>query len=432
MSHRYDRTIDVGTLARVEGEGALHVTVRDGTVEDLQLQIYEPPRFFEGLLRGRHFTEPPDVTARICGICPIAYQLTASQALEDVCQVLIPDPIRDLRRLLYCGEWIQSHVLHVFFLHAPDFLGMHSALDLADTHPETLRQALALRGAGNSILEAIGGRAVHPVTLRLGGFQRVPAKSDLRALLPRLEAALTTALDAVAWVGTFDFPDIEHDFVQMSLTTTDRYPIEAGTIVTSDHRAFDASTYLDHVVEQQLPHATALYATLVDGTPFVLGPSSRFSLNAERLPARAAEAARAVGLTPPARNPFRSIVVRAVEIVAAIEDAIGLIERYTVPDRPYVDVQPMPGVGYGVTEAPRGILHHRYELAEDGTVTAAIIVPPTSQNQHAIEADVRRVVEQGLDLDETDLQRQCEQAIRNHDPCISCATHFLDLQIDRA
>jgi sulfhydrogenase subunit alpha len=434
MTHRGspDRTLRVGSLARVEGEGAMHVEVRDGHVIDVQLQIYEPPRFFEAFLRGRAFTEPPDITARICGICPVAYQMSACAAIEDACGVSVDPAVADLRRLLYCGEWIESHALHVYLLHAPDFLGFDGAVELARAHRTVVERGLQLKKVGNQVMETIGGRAIHPVNVRVGGFYRVPSRHELRPLAERLRWALDAALDTVDWVAGFDFPDFELHHELMALNQPGTYPIEAGgRLESSDGLGFAVNEFEQHVVEEQVAHSNALHARLEGRGRYMVGPLARYSLNSSRLSAAAVRAAAQAGLGPICRNPFRSIVVRSVEIVYACEEALRLIEGYEPPARPFVDVAPRAGAGYGCTEAPRGALYHRYDLAPDGTILAARIVPPTSQNQAAIEDDLRRFVEARLDLPTAELTAACEQAIRNYDPCISCATHFLNLDMER-
>lgn len=423
------RTIRVGTLTRVEGEGALHVELRDGVPERVELNIYEPPRFFEAFLRGRAHTEPPDITARICGICPVAYQTSACNALEDACGVTLDPQVTALRRLLYCGEWIHSHALHIYMLHAPDFLGEPDVIAVARNHRAAVERGLALKKAGNRLMELVGGRSIHPINVRLGGFYSVPTKADLKPIAEQLQAALDHALATVAWVAGFDFPDltVEHEMLAL---TGDRYPLEDGRIARSAGEPFGIAEFSDHVRETQVPHSTALHATL-DGTPHLTGPLARFSLNSALLTPVAREAATSAGLGDECRNPFRSIIVRAVETVYAVEEALRIIEAYEPPARPFVDVPARPGVGHGVSEAPRGLLYHRYEIGEDGLIAAAVIVPPTAQNQAAIEDDLTRVVMAGVDLDDAELTSMCERAIRNHDPCISCATHFLTLTVTR-
>jgi sulfhydrogenase subunit alpha len=432
MSHRSDRTLDVRALARVEGEGAMHVRVRDGAVEDVRLEIYEPPRFFEAFLRGRRHTEPPDITARICGICPVAYQMSACAAIEDACGVAVDQPIADLRRLLYCGEWIESHTLHIYLLHAPDFLGYPSALELAKDRKDIVERGLALKKAGNEILELVGGRAIHPINVRVGGFYRAPATRELAALREKLRVALDQALDTVQWAAGFEFPDFHHDHEMLALVTPGRYAIESGSAATTGGRAFAPQQFEEHVIEEQVPHSTALHAHLPGGVPYLVGPAARYTLSRQWLSPLARQAADAAGLGADCRNPYRSILVRAVETVYAVEEAMRLIDQYEPPARPSVDVPPRAATGFGATEAPRGVLFHRYALDADGLITSARIVPPTSQNQASIEADLRRFVAARLDLDDELLTWQCEQAIRNYDPCISCSTHFLDLTIDRA
>ena len=433
MTHKLDgdHLLQVDALARVEGEGAMRVRVRGGRVTDVELQIYEPPRFFEALLRGRAFTEPPDITARICGICPVAYQMSACQAIEAACGVTIPEDIRLLRRLLYCGEWIESHALHIYLLHAPDFLGYEGAVDMARDHREVVEQGLRLKKAGNALMTLVGGRAVHPVNVRVGGFYRLPSKADLRALRPALEQALQDALATVRLVSTFEFPDLEqpHEYVALR-APAEEYPLERGSVVTSGGLQFDAAEFEQHVVEEHVARSNALHARLAGVGTYVVGPLARYSLNFPRLSPLAREAAVAAGLGETCRNPFRSIVVRAVETVFACEEALRIVEGYDDTGPSSIDVVPQAGVGHGATEAPRGILYHRYELAADGTITAARIVPPTSQNQSSIEADLLQFVQANLGLDHDLLTRRCEQAIRNYDPCISCATHFLDLTVD--
>lgn len=424
------RTLSVGALTRVEGEGALHVTLKDGTLESVQLNIYEPPRFFEAFLRGRAHTEPPDLTARVCGICPVAYQVSACNAIEDACGVQVDEDLVALRRLLYCGEWINSHALHIYLLHAPDFLGYSDIVGMARDHAAAVERGLALKKAGNQLMEFVGGRAIHPVNVRLGGFYSVPTRQEFRPVAEQLRRALDHAVATVEWVSGFDFPDLEIEHEFLALTATGQYPIENGAIARSAGRPFPVADFTSHVIESQVPHSTALHATLDSGR-HLTGPLARFSLNSSTLSPIAAEAAANAGLSAECRNPFRSIIVRGVEVVYAIEEALRIIADYQRPSRPFVDVPARAGVGHGVSEAPRGLLYHRYEIGEDGLVVAATIIPPTSQNQAAIEADLARVVSDNLALDDTALTVLCEKVIRSHDPCISCSAHFLTLTVER-
>jgi coenzyme F420-reducing hydrogenase alpha subunit len=425
------RIIKVEALARVEGEGSLSVKVKNGKVTELHFGIFEPPRFFEAFLRGRDYSEVPDITARICGICPIAYLMGASQAMEDALGITVTKPIRDLRRLVYCGEWIESHALHVYMLHAPDFLGLSDALELAAVNRPLVENALRLKKMGNEILELIGGRAIHPVGLRVGGFYKTPRKKELRTLIEELKWAIETSVATVKLVGGFDFPDIEQDYNFMALRHPDEYAIHEGRLITSSGLDFPARDFLKHIDEEHVPWSNALHGVAKDGGHHHVGPLARYNLNYDKLSPLARDTAKAVGLGPVVRNPFKSIVVRSVELVQVCQDALAIVENWEEPDRPFVEATVKAGEGHGCTEAPRGICYHRYRLAKDGAVEDARIIPPTAQNQKVIELDLWKVVQSNLHKSDEDIKWRCEQAIRNYDPCISCATHFLKLDIVR-
>ncbi len=425
------RTIRVDALARVEGEGGLTVQVRNGSVSDVKLRIYEPPRFFEAFLRGRRYSEAPDITARICGICPVAYQMSAVHAMEDAFGITVDPSVRALRRLLYCGEWIESHVLHVAMLHAPDFLGYESAIHMAKDHPEVVKTALELKKVGNDVVALLGGREIHPISVRVGGFYKVPRRAELGPLAERLKWAQGEALSLVRLVAAFDFPDFERDYEFVALRHPTEYPMSEGRLVSNRGLDIAASEYEEHFREDHVAHSNALHSVLLARGAYHVGPLARFSLNFDRLPEVARDAAIAAGLGPTCFNPFKSIVVRAVETVFAVGEALRLIEGYEPPARPAIEVAPKAGRGHSITEAPRGILYHRYSLDAEGTILEARIVPPTAQNLKTIENDLWKLVPQSLDLPDEQLQLRCEQAIRNYDPCISCATHFLKLRVDR-
>ncbi len=431
MTEKRTKTIKTDALARVEGEGAMIVRIANGEVEEVKLNIYEPPRFFEAFLRGRGFTEVPDITARICGICPVAYQMSSVTAMEMACGVEVGGQLRALRRLLYCGEWIESHALHVFMLHAPDFLGYESALELARDNPGVVTSALELKKAGNELMTVVGGREVHPINVKVGGWYRAPRKRELATLVPHLERAREIALEAVRITAGFDFPDYSQDYELVALDHPGEYPIDRGRVVSNRGLDIAVQEYDDHFAEEHVEWSNALHSQIIARGSYLCGPLARWALAADRLSPVAREAAADGGLDPSERNPFRSIVVRCVELVYAADEALRIIADYEEPDTPSVDVEPRAGVGYGCTEAPRGILYHRYELDSSGTILDAKIVPPTSQNQRTIEEDLRGVVERSLDLPDDELSIRCEQTIRNYDPCISCATHFLKLDIER-
>ena len=421
----------VPVLARVEGEGALDLEVHDGHLKTLRLRIFEPPRLFEKFLEGREYQEIPDMVARICGICPVAYQMSAVHAVEGVFG-LDPGPwVRAMRRVFYCGEWIQSHSLHIHLLAAPDFLGYSSVSEMARAHPDVVRRGLALQALGNEIIRLFGGRSVHPVGARVGGFHRAPSRAEVAALREQVRAALPGAEALVAWTASLNLPDDPQDFVSVALRHLDEYPMNEGRIVSSDGLDISIADYETHFPERQEPHSTALYTTL-NGRPYLVGPLARLNLNLDRLHTPVREALGRTGIAFPSRNMFHSMVARAAEIHYALLEVSRLLEDYAEPEVSFVPAVPRSGPGYGCTEAPRGLLWHRYDLDTAGQVLHARIVPPTSQNQARIEADLRHALETlGLDRDDETLRQQAEMVIRNYDPCISCATHFLTVRVEQ-
>jgi sulfhydrogenase subunit alpha len=425
------RTIEVDILARVEGEGALTIVLEGDRAIEARLRLFEPPRLFEAMLRGRACTEAPDLTARICGICPVAYQMSSCHAVEDALGVRVDGTLRELRRLMYCGEWIESHVLHMVMLHAPDFLGMPDAMTLAKQHPERVRGGLRVKKAGNAIVGLLGGREIHPINVRIGGFYAVPSRAALDALVPELEAALDEAEQLLDWLATLAFPSFSRDYELVALRHPTEYPMLEGRLVSTKGLDIDVHEFAEHVEEHQVSYSTALHARIKGRGSYQSGPLARFVLNADRLTPRAAAAAARVGLDPSCRNPYRMLLVRGVETIHALDLAIQIARAYVPPSEPAVPVAMRAGTGQAITCAPRGILYHRYILDETGLVTDAVIAPPTSQNQRGIEEDLLAMgpLLASLPLDQA--TRRAEHAVRNYDPCISCSTHFLTLRFEQ-
>ena len=431
MSRLGTRTIKIDTLARVEGEGALYIKMAGERVTDVKLKIYEPPRMFEAFLRGRHCSEAPDITARICGICPIAYQMSALHAIERALGIKIDPAVRLLRRLFYCGEWIESHVLHVYMLHAPDFLGYQDVIEMASDHRPVVERALRLKKIGNRIIQLMGGREIHPVSAAVGGFYKTPSRHQLRELVGDLEWALDASLETVRWTSSLPFPDFEQDYEFVSLRHPDEYPLNEGRLVSNRGLDIDAAEYEDCFAELQVKHSNALHSVVRGRGSYLVGPLARFNLNFDKLPEIARKAAIDVGLRPPVKNVFRSIVVRAVELVFVCSEALSLIDQYEPPNTPRAEAPNRAGVGQAITEAPRGILYHRYDVDERGLIVTAKIIPPTSQNQRRIEDDLREYAAHLAALPLEEATWKCEQAVRCYDPCISCATHFLKVVVER-
>jgi len=425
------KTIRMDLIARVEGECALDLQVHDGQVDRARLTIFEPPRLFEALLRGRSYDEAPDITARICGICPIAYQMGAVHAMEHALGIQVGDPWRMLRRLIYCGEWIESHTLHMVMLHAPDFLGYADAIQMARDHGDMVQTGLSLKKTGNEIMRTLGGREIHPVNVKVGGFYRMPSTAELEPLAQLLERAQDSAIRILRWASGFEFPDFERDYEFVAMRHPSEYPINEGRIISSRGLDMAVAEFDAEFEERHVEHSTALQSVIKSRGSYLVGPMARYSLNFDRLPTAVQALARDAGLERTCRNPFKSILVRAVEVIYACQEARRLIDAYEVPVAAMIPVQLRAGIGHGCTEAPRGLCYHRYEIDDRGIILGARIVPPTSQNQLSIEEDLREMAARYIDSPEDTLKYQCERSIRNYDPCISCSTHFLKLAVHR-
>ena len=425
------KNIEVSALARVEGEGGLLIRVKNGEICQVEVNIYEPPRFFEGFLQGRHFQEVPDITARICGICPVAYQMSSVQALEAALGVVITPEIRLLRRMLYCAEYIESHALHVYMLQAPDLLGHESALSLAEDAPEVVQKALRLKKIGNELLKAIGGRSVHPVKACVGGFYRWPELYAIKALIPELEWARQASLETVQFAAGLTYPEFEMDYEFVAISRPDEYAIYDGEVVSSRRGKIPLERFERAFIENHVRHSNALHSHGADGKPYFVGPLARLNLNFDQLRPVARQAAEEVGLQLPLRNPFKGLLARAIELVEVCDAAIELANAYTPSGSSHIPVTAGAGEGAGVSEAPRGLLYHRYVVDALGRVCFAKITPPTAQNFAQMEADLWKYAPGVLSLPHEEATLACEHLIRTYDPCISCATHFLKLKVEQ-
>jgi coenzyme F420-reducing hydrogenase alpha subunit len=427
-----EHDFEVVGIARVEGEGTLRLRVTDGAVREARLSIFEAPRYFEKLVVGRTPNEVVDIVTRICGICPVAYQMGASMAFEHLFEVEIDPPVRALRKLFYWGEWIESHALHVYLLHAPDFLGYESAIAMARDHKPVVEQALRLKKTGNEIMKLIGGRAIHPVSMRVGGFSRTPSRDEIAAFREPLTEALALSQATLSLVAGFKAPTFERDPLYVAIKHPTEYGLNEGRIVSTDGIDVPLWGWREAFREEQHESTNALHARTLDGRVYQLGPSARVTLNAGQLHPLAKEALERSGLAGQiARNPYWSIAARAVELIHASAAALDIVDSYQEPARPFTPWTPRAGAtGWG-SEAPRGICWHHYDLDDDGKIVAAQIIAPTGQNQGMIEQDLAEFAPQVLALPHAEATVRLEQLIRSYDPCISCATHFLTLQIER-
>jgi coenzyme F420-reducing hydrogenase alpha subunit len=423
------REIHVPILTRVEGEGALNIVLNQKAIERVELNIYEPPRFFEAFLSGRSHNEVADITARICGICPIAYQMTAVQAIESAWGIDIPVPVQRLRRLMYLAEWIESHGLHIHLLHAPDFFGCDSGLDLAKQNPQAVQRGLKVKKIGNHVLEILGGRAIHPISLAVGGFYRLPRREELNALIEDFRWGLQASIEITRWVGSFEFPDFHSPSIYVALQSPREYAIMSGSVASSDGGLLQISDYEDVFYEEHVPHSTALHSRRKGSEkPYQVGPLARVHLNYDSLSPTAKRLAEEIKWVLPTFNPYHSIIARALELIQAFEEGLEIIKAFEPTTKARQDYQPSEGHGCSITEAPRGLIYHRYDLNSDGTVRSAKIVPPTSQNQRQIEQDLYKALPGLLECDDAYVAQTCEKLIRNYDPCISCSTHFLKVR----
>lgn len=423
------KNIKVPALARVEGEGGLYIGLKNGKAVEIRLDIYEPPRFFEGFLRDRYLQEVPDITARICGICPVAYQMSAVYALENALGVKISPQVRALRRLMYCGEYIESHALHIYMLQAPDLLGKESVLEVAAEAPDVVKTALRLKKIGNELLKAIGGRSVHPVNVCVGGFYSWPDAKAIKALLPDMEWGLNAAIDTVKLALTLPYPDLEIDYEFVALHHPEEYGVIEGDVLSSNGRKLSISEYENGYIEEHVRHSNALHSRTVDNNTYLVGPLARLNLNHEQLMPRAKNSLQEFGIRLPVKNPYKSLIARSIELVHFYEEAIQLIKEYKPSGPAHLELKLKAGEGSGATEAPRGLLYHRYKIDARGMVQFAKITPPTAQNLPRIEADLFKLTPKIVSLPEAEATLIAEHLVRSYDPCISCATHFLKLKI---
>jgi sulfhydrogenase subunit alpha len=425
------RLLELSPMARVEGSGAIRMKIEGDQVSEIALDILEPPRFFEAFVRGRHFSEIPDLTARICGICPVAHQMTSAQALERALGAALPSQLIRLRRLMYCAEWLESHALHVFLLNLPDFLGFDSAIAMAAVHPELVSRGLRIKRAGSAVVELLGGRATHPVSIRVGGFSKTPERHELEALRAELAWALEASVDAGMFLAALDFPPFVSEPEFVALRSHD-YAVNQGVIATSRGEEFPVEEFEEHFGEQQVTHSTALHSVRSrDGRAYMVGPLARLAINLDRLTPAAADLAIHCGIRWPSANPFHGIVARAIEMVFACEESLAIIDSWSEPPVDHMPVETASGSGCSATEAPRGLLYHRYSVSERGLIESARITPPTAQNLRRMDDDLHRLATAHVHLEDKELGHLCERLVRTFDPCISCSTHAIRVEIER-
>jgi coenzyme F420-reducing hydrogenase alpha subunit len=417
------KEIRVDHLARVEGEASFWIKAEEAKVREVILNVYEPMRFFEAFLAGKRWDEVHELASRICGICYT--QITALRAIENSLGVEVSEQTSKLRDLLTIGGIIQSHVLHLYFLAIPDCLGYESAIAMANNYPEVVKRGLKLKQLANQLQTLIGGRAVHPVTTRVGGFTSLPDESDLKELSSRLKEAKEDALETVRIFKKLKIPDFERKCEHVALRSKKGYPLNLGKLSSTEGLSCEESEYRKYIEEKQVPPSHAKYSTLRGRNSFLVGPLARMNLNFDRVCEDSKGVAKEIGIKFPNFNPFVNNIARAIEVVQYLADAINLIESTKIRKEKQETIKVKPSRGCAITEAPRGILYHYYELDRKGLVSKADIVTPTAHNVLNIEKDLAAFSPSLLDLPQAKAQFECEKLIRAYDPCFSCSVHLI-------
>jgi len=436
--HR-DININLEYLTRVEGHGNIVVNVKEGRLETCHLDIVEAPRFFEGLLRGRSIFEAQHITSRICGICSCSHSLASIQAAEDALSITPSEQTIKIRKLLLYFEILDSHLLHIYFLEAPDLLGVKSFVPLIGTHNEVIRRALRIKKTCNDLCEILAGRHIHPISMTIGGFTKVPKEKDLDAMLDLLEGMRHDIEATVEFVSAFKFPGFERDTEYVALVSDDgEYPLLTGDMGSSDGVRMNKKDYKKVTNEFIVPHSSAKHAKL-SRKSYAVGSLARFNLNYEQLHPKAKETAHALGIKPRCINPYLNTVAQMVESVHCFNEAVSIVQDLKNiginPDEQIVvglnegsRIPVKAGNGVGAVEAPRGTLFHNYEIDEKGIILNANCIIPTSQNLNNIERDMEKLVPEILDKSDEEITRSLEMLVRAYDPCISCATHLVDVK----
>ena len=423
--------VNVHHVTRVEGHGNIVVDVRDGTLEQCELQIVETPRFFEAMLRGRPYMQASHITSRICGICAIGHATASLRASERALQVELSEQTQLLRKLAVHGEILDSHILHVYMLVAPDFLGVGSVIPLAASHPDVVKRALRMKKFSGDLCAGIVGRHTHPIAMTVGGFTHFPSASVLEDLRAQAEDLIADIDATVELFGTLPWPNFERETEYVALVQDGEYGFIDGVIASTDGAEVALDDYRTVTNERLEPHATAKHCAF-NRDSYMVGALARFNNKHEQLLPRAKAAAKHLGLEPVSYNPFLNSAAQVVEIVHCVDDVINLLdtllERGVEPEEP-APITLSPGArGVGGCDVPRGTLFHEYQIGEDGLIEEANCVIPTGQNLGNVDRDMRALVPTLLTEPEDDIRLKMEMLVRAYDPCISCSTHFLNVE----
>ncbi len=425
----HDFHVGIEHITRVEGHGNIIIDVKEGKIKELRMDIVESPRFFEAMALGRSYKEVAHLTSRICGICAVTHTTTSIKAIESALGFEPSIQTIKLRKLLLNAEFIQSHILHVYFLTAPDFFRVGSVFGMVKDNKDDVLRGMRIKTLANELCALVGGRHIHPITLKIGCFSKNPEPKDLAAFKKRIEDAWPDIEETVKFFKNLKTPEFERETEYISLTNPDEYALYGGNIKSSDSGEVEPANYLDKVKEFMVPHSTSKQAKS-NRDSYMVGALARFNNNYDQLHPKAKEVAEELGLTHPCYNPYMNNIAQVVETVHCIEDSISLIDDLISSDLKdeKIELIAKSGHGVGATEAPRGTLYHEHKIDDNGKITYANYIIPTGQNLANIENDLRSLVPNILNQPKDDVILDIEMLVRAYDPCISCATHLMKVK----
>ncbi len=421
--------INVHHLTRVEGHGNIVVNYEKGKVENFKLEIVESPRFFEVMLKGRHFTDAPQITSRICGICAVGHTIASLKACESAIAITPSKQTQEMRKIILNAEMMQSHVLHVYFLALPDFLNVSSVIPLVKTNPDEVKRALRLKKLANDICEVLVGRHVHPISMVVNGFTKIPDENDLLTVKKMLLNAEDDINKMIGLFGSIKMPKFSNKTNNLAITNNNEYAFYDGILTTSNGNKLPDKDYLNLIKENVVTHSSAKHVGINNST-YMVGALARLNLSYDKLHPKAKKVLDNYNIPLPDYNSFNNNLAQVIETVHSFYDSLERIDYILdskIKNEDYKDYNIKAGRGIGVCEVPRGILFHEYEVDNDGMITNANCIIPTGQNLANIESDLKKRVPEIIDMTKEEITHDLEMLVRAYDPCISCSAHFLDV-----